>query len=489
MVAPLLFVDNVGVAGACTCYRYVGATPSQVGTSFGARWTGVTSYVQTHHGAIFYKGNLYAIAQGGVYVKDDPTTDNIADTWTQSVAFTNPTTSKPRTSGLHIVYIADAPILALVFGDLSSDNSWRWAKFDGTTWTQAASPVVSASMGELFSVIVYRQVIHMLGGGTSNPKGLTFDPAAETFSAPTDVFASTQYSSLMCVFNDRLFALYYLTGVGRMSEFSGGSWIDVPGANVGAVDSGNYVGKWALWTDGTYMYGMVPSPFNTNGWRVYQWDGTLGAPVNLTATVLPSSLISTTDGGTYGGGSIQQGVVFACGDQETDPAVGDVWLFQTISPNAGTPYSLWKWNGPAALIGNAGVANDSGGDVKNAVPDTQVPGGEYIWSAGKLDIWITGKSATAGAQRTTFRCAGAPGAANKNVKFYYDGENEPPIALATLIGVGVISGAPVGAPSLGTNEVLNVDADPTVEYYADWDLFTDGLFAGDRAQLKPVVSV
>jgi len=489
MVAPLLFVDNRGAAGVCTCYRYVGTTPSQVGTTFGVRWPTYTSQTAVHHGAAFFQGNLYALAQDGVYVKDDPTTDNIADTWTQAIAFTNSDTAKPRTSGLHVVYINDAPVLVVVFGDPAGiDNSWRWVKFDGTTWTQAASATTATGMGEIHAVAVYRNVIHMIGSSGSGSNAMTFDPASDSFATIAEVFGTSQYAHCMAVFNDRLFGVHNLGNVCRLVEFAGGSWVDVPGGVGLSIVTGNYFGKWALWTDGTYMYGMVPS-VSAHGWRVLQWDSSLGAPTNLTATVLPSSLRSTTDGGTYGGGIIQNASVFACGDQDTDPTVADVWLFMATTYTSGTPYSLYKWNGPAALVGNAGVADDSGGDRSHSIPSTQLSGGERIWSAGKLDAWVSGKVAVAGAQRTKFRAAGAAGAADKTVKLYYNSDNEPPILQAKLTGVGVLSGSPAGSPSLGTNAVLNVDADPTVEYYADWNLTADGFTSGDRAQLKPVVTV
>ena len=481
MPAPFLFSDIRGGAGTVTLYRYQGATPSQVGNTFGTQWTAVTSQTALNFGACQYKGNLYALAQDGVYVKDDPTVN--AGTWTQALAFTNPVVAKPRTSGLHIVYISDEPVLVVVFGDNTGDTSWRWAKFDGSTWTQASGVVVSAGIGEMHAVTVFRNVIHMIGSSGTGSVAMTFGPGSESFATITEPFDTSQYAHVMCVFDDRLFGIHNVSNVCRVVEYSGGSWVDVPGAVGLAVKTADYTGKWALWTDGTYLYGMMPSATN-DGWRVLQWDSSMGAPTNLTATVLPSSLRSALDGGTFGG-STTDGVIHACGDQDSDPAVGDVWIFQADGVSAGIPYTLWKWNGPASLVTQV----DSGGDVVHAVPIGMLQGGQYIWTAGEMDIWISGKAPIVGGERLKFRASGAAGVADKTVSFRYDDKNEQPLLLGTLSAVGVLSGAPAGAPSLGTNVVLNVDADPTVEYYADWTLTADGFTSSDRAQLKPTISV
>ena len=482
MPASFLFAALNGVAGSVTAYRYEGASPAQVGDPYGTQWTAVTAQTALNNGVVQYKGQLYGLAQDGVYKKDDPTINT--GPWTQVIAFTNPTTSKPRTSGLVIVHIADVPTLVVVFGDLAADNSWRWANYDGTTWTQAASPDVSTSMGEMHAVSVYRNVIHMIGSAGTDNTAMTFDPSSDTFGIIPEVFGASQYAHCMCVFNDRLFGIHNVSNVCRLVEFSGGSWIDVPGGVGITINGGNYLGKWGIWTDGTYLYGMIPS-VGAFGWRVLQWDNTLGAPTNITAAVLPAALKSTTDGGTYGGGSILSGSVFACLDQDTDPAIADVWLFQATNVTAGTIFTLWKWNGPAALV----TQEDVGGDVTHAIPVGMIQSGERIWTAGELDITLTGKTAVVGGERLKWRGYGAAGAADKKVKFFFNKEGEPALLQCTLTAVAVLSGAPAGAPSVAANEVTNVDADPTVEYAATWNIGTDGVLAGDRVQVKAQLSI
>ena len=480
MPPPFLFNDMRGAAGVCTLYRYQGASPAQVGDTFGSQWTGVVAQAVINNGAIQYKGNLYALAQDGVYVKDDPTTNSGA--WTQAIAFTGSSVVKPRTSGLHVVYISDAPVLVVVFGG-TVDNVWRWAKFDGTTWTQAAGDVAVSSLGEMHAVAVYRNVIHMIGSAGAGSVAMTYDPASDSFATVSEPFGTSQYAHCMAVFNDRLFGVHNVSNVCRLVEYSGGAWVDVPGGVGLSVDTGNYLGKWGIWTDGTYLYAMVPSA-STDGWRVLQWDASLGPPTNLTATVLPSSLRSATDGGTYGGGTIQNASVFACGDQDTDPAVGDVWLFVAPHYTSGTPYSLWKWNGPAALIGNAGVANDSGGDTDHAIPIGLLQAGERIWTAGELDIVITGKQAVVGGERISFIVYGDAGPSDKTVRFYFNTEGEPAIAQCVLIGS--VTG---GSATRSGNDVINVNADGTTVYTAIWDIGSNGVSSGDRAQIKPLVTV
>jgi len=483
MPAPLLFVDNRGVAGACTAYRYQGASPAQVGDTFGVRFTTFGDVECPRHGAVQYRGNLYALSQDGVYVKDDPTVNTGA--WTQAIVFTNPIASFPRNSGLHVVYIADAPWLVVVFGDAAT-STFRWAKFDGTTWTQASSGTVVTNLNNMQEVVVYRNVIHMFGHTTTSPKTITFDPASESFATVANDNNVSNGENAACVFNDRLFMVYRASGpLISLQEFTGGAWVAIPGSVPGfapqTVTAG--VAKWALFTDGTFLYGMVSAP-TAAGWRCLQWDNTLGTPTDITAAVLPAGLKAAADGGTYPGANGTARMV-ACLDQDTDPAIADIWLFQAQDGNSGTPFALWQWNGPAALITQV----DSGGNVGHAIPSGLNHGGEHIWTAGELDIALTGKAAVVGGERLKWRGYGAPGAADKKVKFFFNKEGEPALLQCTLTAVTVLSGSPAGSPSVAANEVTGVDADPTVEYAATWDIGTDGVLAGDRVQVKAQLSI
>ena len=491
MVAPFLFADVRGGATPCTVYRYVGASPAQVGDTYGTRFSvGSTGSTSLYHCAKWFQGNLYGFSTDGIYKKDDPTVN--AGPWTQVVTFATPETAEARTSGLHVVHINDVPYLVCVRG-YTGNSSWGWAKFDGTTWTQDAGATVSAGMTSVHVVAVYRNVIHMLGSTSGSWTAMTFDPSSESFGTVSigGALVGNSLGAEACILNDRLFLLN-LTGAPRtvrIGEFSGGVWVNVSGSEAAyAAEAHTYTQhRMGFFSDGTFLYGLVPA--TDDGWKCLRWDSTIGAPTDISTSVLPTSLLGATDGGSYSGG-IEFGKFVACLDQESGPTTADIWLFQSAVLAAGAPFTLWKWNGSGTVMGTPpGTAVDVGGDHFHAVPNGLTAGGEHIWSAGKLDAWATGKSSVPGAQRTRFRCSGAAGVANKKVKLYHDGDNEPPIALATLIGVGVISGSPAGAPSLGTNEVLNVDADPTVEYYADWNIFADGFVSGDRAQLKPVVSV
>jgi len=487
MTASLLFCDSRGGAGVCTAYRYNGATPAQIGNTFGVRGTGNNNQAAPRQGLRWFKSNLYAAAQNGIYVKDDPTTNSGG--WTQAHAYTGSRADGQGHAGLHVVNISDGTWLT-TFYYTTSTNVWRWVKFDGTTWTTGSTGVVSgSSVTDFQEVTVYRNVLHVFCRLTSTEKTLTYDPASETVAVVTNPFNANLVWSA-CVFNDALYCVWWNTAgtTAGLYTFSGGAWVHVAGSDVAhtITTTTSSEPKWGLFTDGTYLYGLVAAA--GNGWKCVQWDNTLGTPTDISTLVLPNSLLSVLDGGA---GTVDNrfGRFIPTLDQDSVPTTADIWLFQAANSNAGTPWNLWKWNGPGTLIGNAGVADDVGGDVYHAIPSGLVPGGEAIWSAGKFDIWITGKTPVPNAQRTTFRCSGDPGTADKTVTFYRDAENEPPLAIATLTGVGVISGSPAGSPSLGTNQVLNVDADPTVEYYADWSLVTDGFVDGDRAQLKPVIAV
>ncbi len=131
---------------------------------------------------------------------------------------------------------------------------------------------------------------------------------------------------------------------------------------------------------------------------------------------------------------------------------------------------------------------DVGGDVHHSLSTTCSMSGERIFTAGELDIIITGKQPVIGGQKVLFRAYGDPGTADKTVKFFFDTEGEPALVQATLTGAAVVeSGSPAGAPTRVGNEIQDIDADGTVEYSAVWDISADGVSTGDRVQLKPQV--
>lgn len=491
MAAPLLFVENAQAAGSCICYRYINSTPVQIGDPFGSKWTTANQRSLPRHSAVQYKGNLYALAADGVYVKDDPTT--LAGTWTQDIAFTNPVLTQARTSGLHIVVINGEPILTVVFGDAASINRWRWAKFDGTTWTQAASDTI-AGVGQVenYESIVYRNAIHMIGGSSvGDPNALVFDPTTESFTTPTEPWSGLQQACLSaCIFNDRLFVVWYQTASGntvRLSEYVAGSWVDLPGSDGGynTVFTTMNAAKWSLFTDGTFLYGLVPAE-TTDGWRCLRWDNTLGTPTDITSSVLPSDLQSSTDGGSYAG-NIEDGRFVACIDQNSDPLNPEIDLFFSVDGStAGNPWSLYSWNGNAALIGSAGVAEDTGGASHHSPPSGMNFGGEHIFTPGELDALIVGKAAVFGGQQIQASFWGDAGAADKNAKLYYATEGEPTLQEATLTGTPSVLSGPAAAPTLngGLNRLEGVEADDGASVYAfTWDIATDGISVGDRVQL------
>lgn len=487
MPPSLLFVDNRGGATPATCFLYTGATPATFGDTFGTRWSDTGANPWMRHGAKQYRGNIYAVASDGVYVKDDPT--SLTGSWTQSLAFTNPEQADGRCSGLHIIYVNDEPILVVVYGDDTANTDWRWAKFDGSTWSNSPGATgVGGVVTDIIDVIVYRNVLHVLTANSSVGDAFTFDPASESFSLPAEPFPSFEFATSLCVFNDRLFALYQpgTTGPIRLAEFSGGAWSEVVGS--AAPDNtfsggGSYqVAKWALFTDGTNLYGITAGI--DQGWRCWQWDGTLATPTNIGPTVLPASLRGSTDGGTFSTG-IQLGRFVAILDQDTAPSTADILLYSAANGTAGTILTQWNWNGNGSVITQV----DTGGDVFHAIPTGLNYSGEHIFVAGELDIVITGKDAVVGGERIRFRAYGAAGAADKTVRMYFNTEGEPALTQCTLTGVSVVSGSPAGAPTLGANEANNIDADPSVEYGVIWDIGTDGVSAGDRVQVKAQLSV
>lgn len=482
---------------AIQAYRYIGATPSTLGSTIETAVSNADDNARPANQIVQFQGDIYAIGSTGVWKKNDPSVETGG--WTQDVAFTGPEAVEVRYTGLHVVYVNDIPHLTALFGTSSAgDNDWRGITLNGSTgmWTESSEIVDTQTLRFICNEIVYRGVLHVFGEiATDDMAALTWDAASSSIgSGVSAAFGTDCLAYDSCVYNDRLFAVYNVnaTTLGIV-EFTGGVWTDVAAmSGFASIEAGTYAeAKWALFTDGTNLYAIVPdiqitgAPGAAEGWRCFQIDATLtiGGTTEITTTVLPAVLRSSNNSGSFSGDMTIQRMI-AVLDQDTDATAADIYLYHSTDGQSGTSFTAYQWQGPSALM----TAIDSGGDAHHSLSTTCGMSGERIFTAGELDIVIMGKQPVLGGQKVLFRTYGNPGVADKTVKFFFNTEGEPALVQATLSGLAVVeSGSPAGAPSRVGNEIQDIDADGTVLYSAVWNISADSVSTGDRVQLKPQI--
>jgi hypothetical protein len=359
----------------------------------------------------------------------------------------------------------------MVYGINGDTLSWRIVTFDGTTWSESATVTLSGgqNIDTIKAEIVYRNQLHILGQASAGTVSTTslFSPAGTGSGALGSI---TGDDPSICIFNDRLF-MSKTTGVNRVLREYTGTWNDV--ATIAASGrSLNYrTAQSALMTDGTSMFAFWGSDNIGGGTqRCYEINAAL-SPTDRTSTVLPSALTSAI-GGTEAATAHWMCVY----DSNTTPGSTQPWLYYAASATSGTTFTVYQWNGNASVM----TVADTGGDVAHSLP-TEVAGGERIWTAGELDIKITGVAPALGGEIISFIASGDAGNANKTVTFQWTNQGEPTSSSATLTGT-----ATGGTASRSGNSVINVDADGTTTYTVVWDTATDS--PGARAQLTPVIS-
>jgi hypothetical protein len=464
----LLFMDMTTGAGGsvCAAYRYVSATPTQIGNTFGTSLPRPNNTGSPKNCIIQFQGDLYAFGGDGIYKKDDPSV--MTGDWTSQITFTNPTTVSLRFSGLYPIVVSGALNLVCVFGDAAGTNQWRWAKFDGSTWTQATSAVAAGTHASIDDTLVFNSTIHIIGDSDAT----VFDPGTDTFSAPTEPFSGTQTS--MCIFEGRLLAVYFWGGGYRLAEYTG-SWNFI-GTQFGSSINVAYTSKATLITDGTLLWAFTPEdPQNVSGppdhWHVYEFDNTF-VPTEITFTVLPGSLTVNQ--------SIRQARFHAVYDLDTTVGTTEIYLYHSTDSVATTAYTMYKWNGNSSVI----TSVDVGGVVAHALPTGYANNGERIWTAGELDIKITSVVATLGGEQISFIVYG--GGTNRKMKLHYALGGEPVLLEATLMSP-VTGGS--ATFNVGLNQVEGIAADGATVYSIVWDLPTDGVDSGTKVIRVPQASI
>ena len=472
---PNFLVLDSHFGANCAAFLYANATPTQIGDAFGVADTHATS-TAAHGRLVQFQGDLFALAQDGIYKKDDPT--SMAGPWTQQIAFAS-TSLSPSYWGLHAIEVNGVMSLIGVRPAAGIAHKYRWVKYDGTTWTEAAADTAFFSVAntQTAAVIVYHNTIFWVGGnGSTVADSISYDPATDNYTnlqaALGALFLNGCGNMSMCVFEDRLFLIgAYASGgkIFRLCEFNGSAWVSFQTFEL-ASGANWTVSKPSLFTDGTNMWLLAPYDAGGSGWRCWEWDSAMNRS-EITATVLPPALRWTgAAGGAYSGtpSTARFSVIY---DLNTTPGTTDIYLYNTTSGTAGTGFASYKWNGNAALM----TSVDSGGNVDHSLPLTHLTMGERIFTAGELDIKITARVGVFGGEQISFIAYG--GGTGRKMKLHYTLEGTPSLLPATLT-------APVtgGSATLNTglNQVEGIAADGATVYTIVWAVRTEGLNSDTR---------
>ena len=474
-----LFMDAKTGAGGTTCavYRYVNGTPTQVGSTFGTNVVGSGPTLgATRNMVIQFQGELYAMAQDGVYKKDDPA--SMIGGWTIQISFTNPSSTRGAWSGLYPVEVGGQTQLVGTFIDNTGGGTgWRWVKFDGTTWTQAANAVtLTQTGGETIDVIVYRGLLHVIATHSAVAYAITFDPSTNSFGGITHPFATGQLLISLAISWDRLFAVYKTGSTARLAEFTGGVWNDVLLITTMAATAQTNT-KWCLFSDQTTLYAFILFDLTSVGWKSFEISEVLGVTETTTPTI-PASLRRSGDGGTFSGTADNPRVYVTYNIENFPPGTADIYFYFALDSTAGTSFAVYQWAGGGGIILTG--PTDTGGNVAHSPPSGFPNAGERLWTAGELDVRIVGRAAILGGEQISFTAYG--GGTGRKFKLYYGVEGTIEITEATLIGP-VTGGA--ATLNTGLNQVEGVAADGVTVYTIVWDVQTDGFFSGDRTQRYP----
>jgi len=472
MAPPFLFLRNM-TGGTAAVFRYDGATPTQIGNTFGTLESNDPNYMGKNR-VVQFQNDLYCVQNLGVYKLQG---DGV--TWSNTVPngglpFTSPvgaTVSFTRT-GLYPISVNGEAYLICAF--INTTNSLVVATMDAATntWSETGALLSTTSdavnLGGFLNEVVYGNKFYL--GWRDNAgsiyKTASYDPVLGSASFLANVFPDTVNENMadVCIHNGRLFTGYITTtgGTGRynLAEFTGGQWVDLGQITSTAVSPNTISAqesRISLMSDGTSLYCFFLVANGNNGFYAYEITDPDSLPgTYLGNTVIPLAILPSSDGGT--GFASNDARLIHVPDTQTNPGSPDHYFYFTISATVGTAWQLYQWNGNASLMTAVGP---TGGDVAHSIPTAGAAGGERIFSAvaSDNDILITKRETVSGGIKCTFRGYSPSGTTSGTVRFWINLQGEPVSTQATL--TTPVTG---GSASLSDNTVITVVADGTTDY-------------------------
>lgn len=469
MPASLLGL-RVSGAGAIELLQYVGATVTAAGTTFS---TADSANIQHRPlgRAIQAFGDVYVTTFDGLYKKDDPSV--LAGTFTLIGAFTGAAAN--YIGPVARVFIGGVPYLTGVFktGAFANWTGWKYNLLTSTFTTYTG--LTGGNTNHLNEFVVYRNKLYMRYGLTTSAD--VWDPESETMTTIAGLAAEP--GCAFCVADDKLFATVQTTTTeARTRVLSGGSFVDF-GATPNFSHGNASSGKSAMFALANSFITITLDVSGQDGLAAYETDF-LGNRTDITNTVIPDALKAVARGGSFAG-SITALVCRVVVDVSTDPLNPEILFYYAASTTTGTPWSVYQWNGTGSVM----TVVDTGGDVDHALPFTTVDGGSRIWTPGELDADFVARADDLGAERVDVRTWGAVGPTDKTIAVFFNKKGSSDLTLATLAGP-VTGGS--AALNGGNNGLINIEANPLVDYSFLVPLAPNGISVGERVQYYVQVS-
>lgn len=478
MSSGYLALNNRGATP--TIVRYVNATQTQVvgpalpasaqedfGPNFNPGGARTTTRVVQFRG----DDDLFVMCKGQVYRYDGAAWNSV---YTMVAYVDSAQLAGSDSHGPHLVYVNSVPTLVVIWKHSSGFTQWNSSQStDGTTWTPTAS-FQSSSIQPYgcYRAHVVNGIIYWFIATGSNQSRLAFwNPTSQTGGEFNYPIAVRDSSCDATVLNGRHLIMGSATTApfnARVFELNGGALAEVaslPGTEAWVAGT-----KQCLFTDGTDLFAIrvLSGPV----WSCHRLtDNGLGGfnIADITGTVFTAGVQSLPNTSHW----------CALIDHEANPTATspDIWLAQMGDGAPGSLINFYRWNGPAALIGNAGSPNDTGGDASACLPYMWNVSGSHFWTGGVPHAVIESATPTLGGEIISFRLYSASGVDAVQVDLLY----------SDIIGVranqvGSLSNPSHGAISGGNlNTGLTADNGATL-YSFKWGLIADGVGAGDRVE-------
>jgi len=457
--------------------RYLNATPTTVGVTFGSQdGTGTNSTYMNRCSVIRFLGaNTFLAITGNIIYR---TTDGGAS-W-GSTAGTGGTINafgsfQSNHTGFRVIFDSTgAPWVALIYSRSGGGYSAIYSS-DGINWSGYDAPDLGSSLNVPFcdSVVFGGQLLTLQFLTDTTLLTIAFDADTKTISYSTDAYALSGfnngvYMSALCVYNNIVHALVFLSNGSAFKwdliVWTGTSWNTVV-ANVGnETQPGQPVSdmKPALFTDGDFLYAMTMNAAFPL-WKLSQFD------TSYNYTSLNSLLPSPFQSG--GASSSARTAVYI--DGETTPgSAPNVFIYFANNGVTSTSWNLYQFSNTTlwTLI-------EVGGSAGHALALSKEVQGDYSWTSGGDSVEIVSATGIQGGVRFGFKLFSTSGSDSVGVKAWQNIQaNAYPTAPATLANpsVGVLSG-----PSAG-NSISGLTADNSTVYFVTWSATTDGFLPGQR---------
>ncbi len=435
---------------------------------------------------IQFQADIYAVAVDGVYKKDVPTSD--AGGWTQDHAFTDVVgaTENFHIHGPYQIVLNGVTSLFVMWGEGGGATNWNASILNGSTdvWSDVGiqAGVAHGTANTWGKQIVYRGVWY----GVSDTGIMTFDPAATSFgtigAGPIDNIQRAGFG----IFNDRLLLLARRASGGFVALFEivGGAvahLVDTTVQDLGGA--GVTGGRYAVFPspDGVVLYGIATHSTGGTGTAFLKFIDTSGV-ISFLADIANPVLAAALRPG--GGLTVDTNRWWVHYDQESVPGTARLIIYHAPDGSSGSILTQYVFVGESTEISQ----EDTGGNAAWAFSNVMTGGGERIYTPDELHIEITDRIAVIGGQAVRFKCWGEAGA-NKQVEFRRNTQTEVPLTVATLIGVPTVISGSAPAPTRSGNVLQGVTADGVTLYETTWDVFTDSVPSGSRAQLAPRIFI